>query len=117
VTCTDVVKRTGSASLTVTSVAAKPPTPPAVERPTVLVKTPNKSRLVINVNPDLSGSKSWKAQILKKKQGTFVKVKTVRTKGPREIAKVDVPRGRYVVRVPAQMGFETATSRVVRILR
>lgn len=99
------------------------PTPPVTEspspaaQPTVKVKTPRKAKLKINVNPDLPGKTSWKVLILKKKQGQFVKVKKVRTQGPREIVKVDMPRGRYKVRVPTQKGYEEVTSRAVGLRR
>lgn len=98
------------------------PAPPPSARPEpksliVKVKTPKQAKIKVNVDPDLSGKKSWKVQVLKKKKGTFVKVRTVRTKGPREVMTVDVPRGRYKVHVPAQRGYKAVTSKVVRVRR
>ena len=90
---------------------------PPVKKPTVKVTTVKNDKIKANVNPDLPGKKAWKVQVQKKKQGTFVTIRTVRTKGPREIVVVNVPRGRYKVHVPAQWGHQAVTSKVVRVRR
>lgn len=87
------------------------------ERPTVKITTPGDARLRVNVNPNLRGEESWKVRILKRTQGAFVRVRTVRTTGRWEIIDVNVPRGRYKVRVPAQKGHPGSTSRVVFVAR
>lgn len=94
-----------------------PSTSPPLRQATVKVKTPKQAKLRIDVNPDLRGKKAWKVKVLKKEKAKFVRVRALRTSGPREIARIDVPRGRYKVRVPSQHGYRGATSAVVRVKR
>ncbi|MGA7689148.1 MAG: hypothetical protein WCA29_07940 [Jiangellales bacterium] len=55
--------------------------------------------------------------MLKRVKGSYVSVRTARTKGAKEVAVINVPRGRYVVKVSAQHGFGASTSRSVFVKR
>lgn len=87
------------------------------KKPSITVTAPKKAKVRVDVDPDRKAQGYWKVKVLKRVDGSYVRARTVRTKGAAEVAVVDVPRGRYVVRVPAQHGFAATTSRSVVLKR
>ena len=75
-----------------------------------------RTRMRIKVRPT-STTRDYKIRLKKKRHGNWRFFVTVRTTGPRDIVKVNLPRGRYLAVAPAQHGFDRETSRVVRIRR
>lgn len=91
---------TGAAPLS-TATASKP-------RPRVTFS--GGPRLVVNVNPNLSGSKSWKFRLDRRSGGTWRKVGVYRTKGRSETRGLKVAEGTYRVHVYARPGYRSATT-------
>jgi subtilisin family serine protease len=87
------------------------------KKPSVTVTAPKNAKVRVDVDPDRKAQGYWKVRVLKRVDGSYVRARTVRTKGAAEIAVVDVPRGRYVVAVPAQHGFTATRSRSVVLKR
>lgn len=100
-----------------TSAVKAPTVAPQAKKPSLTVTTPKKAKVRVNVDPNRKAQGYWKVKVLKRVTGSYVSVRTVRTKGAREIAVVNVPRGRYMVKVPAQHGFAATTSRSVLVKR
>jgi Tol biopolymer transport system component len=81
------------------------------QRPTVRLRSTTK--LVVNIDPNLSGSKSW-AFVLKRRTatGAWERVGGVyRTRGAAEIRRLRVEPGTYRVRVRARRGYRAVTTR------
>lgn len=77
----------------------------------------DRTRLRLNVNPDL-GADAWRVTIQRKRpDGTWARVGTHLTRGTAETRTLDLPRGTYRVVVRAQKGFTRATSEEVRLRR
>jgi subtilisin family serine protease len=76
----------------------------------------NRSRVRVDVNPGV-GARSWRILVQRKTGGTFTTVRKVRTRGPAEVATVNVRRGTYRVVVPAEYGYTTKVSRTVFVRR
>ncbi len=72
------------------------------------------SKLRVNVNPN-QPAWNYKIRVQKKVKGKWKTVKRLRTRGWSDQRTIDLPRGRYRVRVPAQRGLKARTSRVVRL--
>ena len=86
-------------------------------KPTIRVSTPNNAKLRADVNPNLSGKKSWRIKVLKKTGDSFTVIASRKTAGKQEVTTVNVGRGTYRVLVPAQKGHARAVSKAVFVRR
>jgi hypothetical protein len=89
------------------------------KRPKVKVKAKNRrSRLFVDIDPNLRGRKAWRFQVQKKAKRTWrLLPRTYRTKGLKETRTLDLKKGTYRVRVKPGNGYAAATSRRVRLKR
>jgi len=65
---------------------------------------------VLNVDPNLSGAKSWKIRLDRRSHGKWRMVGRYRTKGTGEARTFKVKAGRYRVHVYARSGYRSVTS-------
>lgn len=73
--------------------------------------------LAVDVDPNL-GKRNWTFTVHRlASNGKWRKVKTLRTKGKAETRRVNLPKGRYVVRVAGKYGYSSGESAVVTLLR
>lgn len=72
--------------------------------------------LFVNVNPNV-GEDYWRFRVKKKVDGQWEWRKTYRTRGPKEIRRIDLKKGTYRVRVLADHGRRGVTSSSVTLLR
>lgn len=68
------------------------------------------SRLLVDVDPDLSGGRSWRFILYRQNSGKWRKVGAYRTKGGQELRSLRVKPGTYRVRVLKRPGFGQVTS-------
>ncbi len=97
----------------VTSVT--PATQAAVVVPMARKKKPtlvfsNAAKLVVDVNPDLSGSKNWKVKLQRQSAGKWRTVGVYRTRGSAEMRAFAVQAGTYRVKVYARPGYKSRTT-------
>jgi Tol biopolymer transport system component len=80
------------------------------KRPTVRLRST--TRLVVDIDPNLSGTKVWKF-VLKRRTATgeWERVGVYRTRGAAEIRRLRVEPGTYRVRVRARHGYRAVTTR------
>ena len=78
------------------------------------VRFTSKTRLVVNVDPDLPRSKNWKIKLQRKSTGKWRKVGIYRTRGQAEIRKFKVKKGTYRVKVYARPGYRAKTTKAYR---
>ena len=76
----------------------------------------NRSKLSVDVDPNLKKS-NYKIKVHKKKAGKWKTVLNTRTKGPKDRRTINMSRGRYRVRVPAQFHMLRGTSNSVWLKR
>lgn len=74
------------------------------------------SKLRLDVDPDRARG-GYGVKIQRHAKGSWKTARKVRTKGPRELRVVNLPRGTYRVVVPAQSGLLGARSGKVRLVR
>jgi Tol biopolymer transport system component len=113
------VRSVGSAPLVETAVAraglpsvVAPMAKKKKPRPTVVFTSTLK--LVVDVNPDLAGSKSWKIKLQRKSKSKWRKVGIYRTQGAAETREFPVTAGSYRVKVYARPGFRSMTTKAYR---
>ncbi|GAA1938159.1 hypothetical protein GCM10009797_34660 [Nocardioides hwasunensis] len=92
-----------------------PPPPPAEPRITVTLKALKKSRLRIDVDPNLNPS-NYRLTIQRKRGRSWRPVSYTQTLGPKDRMTVTLTRGRYRVVVPRQHGM-AGTSATIRLKR
>ncbi len=92
------------------------PTPaPAAKVKVKSVK--KKSKLYVNVNPN-KGKRYWKFKVQKQRaNGSWKSLKTYRTKGKKEIRRINLKKGTYRVKVKPKFGYQGVTSRSVYLKR
>lgn len=76
----------------------------------------HRSKLLVDVNPNKK-YKNYRIKVQKKKSGKWRTVKKTRTKGSRDRRIINMPRGRYRIRVPAQFDMLRGTSNSVWLKR
>ncbi len=89
---------------------ATAPTAETAKKPRPSVTFSGGPRLTVNVNPNLSGGKSWKVRLDRRSGGTWRKVGTYRTKGTSETRTFKVKAGTYRVHVYARSGYRSVTT-------
>lgn len=90
---------------------------PTATKITVGVKSvKRRSVLRVDIDPDLSGV-AYTAKILAKKGSRWKKVRSLRTKGARAIARVNLPKGSYRVKAPQQHGLKAGVSKRIALKR
>ena len=75
-----------------------------------------KSKLKIDVGPNASGV-DYECAVQVRKRRKWRTVVLVMTTGPRDVKRVDLPRGKYRVLLPAVNGASAVTSRTVKLER
>lgn len=75
-----------------------------------------KTKLRVNVNPN-NAAKNYRIKVQKKKSGKWKTVRTTRTRGVRDTRVINMGKGRYRIKVPAQRGLLGAKSGSVRLKR
>ncbi len=73
-------------------------------------------KLVVDVNPDLTGSKYWKLKLQRKSASKWKKVGTYRTQGAAETRAFAVKAGTYRVKVFARPGYKSLTTKAYRFV-
>lgn len=74
------------------------------------------SRLRLDVNPDLARG-NYAVTIQRRVRGVWKTVRRTQTAGDNETRVLNLPRGVYRVKVPRQLGYAGARSRIVRLTR
>jgi hypothetical protein len=74
------------------------------------------SRLIVNVNPNIS-DKNYKIKVKKRIDGNWKTKRVAWTKRTADMRTINMPKGKYRVRVPAQHDLLGATSKSVRLTR
>ena len=90
--------------------ASTPKAAASASKPRPSVTLSGGTRLRVDVNPNLSGSKSWKFRLDRRSGGKWRKVGTYRTKGRSETRSLKVKAGTYRVHVYARTGYRAVTS-------
>jgi hypothetical protein len=72
------------------------------------------SKLRVNLAPN-QPAWNYRFRVQKRVNGAWKTVKTLRTQGWRDLRIVDLPRGKYRVKVPSQHGLKGGTSKSVRL--
>jgi hypothetical protein len=115
-----------SATFTVTQPPADPsaPPPPTAGIPATpgraaislaLDAVRKKSRLRVDIGPDLDPS-NYRFNVQRRTSGTWRTIRRTQTLGANDVMILDLPRGRYRVVVPRQHGM-TGTSAIARLRR
>lgn len=81
---------------------------------------PRKQRaaLRVKIRPELGGTWQWRFRVLKKKAGSWKKLKRrYTTTGPHHTRTLNLDRGRYRVKARPGHGYAGATSRTIRLRR
>lgn len=86
-------------------------------RPQPRVTLSSGRRLVVNIDPDLSGSKSWRFRLERRSGGRWRTVGKYRTKGRAEVRSLKVKEGTYRVRVYRRAGYRAMTTGPYRYTR
>ncbi len=79
------------------------------KKPTVVFS--NAAKLVVDVNPDLRGSKNWKFKLQRRSAGKWRTVGVYRTRGSAEMRAFAVKAGTYRVKVYARPGYKSRTTK------
>lgn len=91
-----------------------------VQGPVVAVRvksTSGQSKLRVDVNPN-KGSGYWSFQVQRKQpDGTWLALKTYKTKGSKETRTINLPKGVYQVLVAPKYGYRGATSAAITLKR
>lgn len=74
-------------------------------RAELTVEVARRSKLKVDAGPDLPAEKNYRLRIDRRSSGGWVTYRRVATDGGSERVTVDVPRGRYRVRLPDQRGY------------
>lgn len=94
-----------------------PSAPPTATRMTVKAKAvKNRSKIRIDVNPNQS-SFNYEIKVQKKVGGNWKTKKTTRTKGTKDKRTINMPKGKYRIKVASQHGLKGAKSKTVRLRR
>ena len=88
--------------------------PMAKKKPKPTVVFSSTLKLVVDVNPDLPGSKYWKVKLQRKSGSKWRKVGTYRTQGATETRAFTVKAGTYRVTVYARPGYGSVTTKAYR---
>jgi Tol biopolymer transport system component len=88
--------------------------PMAKKKPKPTVVFSSTLKLVVDVNPDLPGSKSWKIKLQRKSGSKWRTVGTYRTQGAAETRAFKVKAGTYRVKVYARPGYRAVTTKAYR---
>lgn len=76
----------------------------------------NRSKVKVNVNPNRKKA-NYKVVVKRRQAGAWTKVRTVRTKGVKDIVTVNVTAGTYRMHLPAQRGQQAYRSGVIKVAR
>ncbi len=82
-----------------------------------------KGVLRVRIGPDLGAKKQWKFTVQKRKSGKWRTLKRKgsaklwKTRGPRHIEKINLPKGTYKARSKRARGYRPDTSAIVRLKR
>lgn len=88
-----------------------------VRLPVASVSTASRdSKLKVDIDPN-RGRGAWTFQVQRERDGSWRKVGTYRTLGSRETRTINLPKGCYRVRVPAQAGYAETYSESICLAR
>ena len=91
------------------------PTPAPVVR-TIALSVLKKSKLRIDVGPN-AASTDYECVVQVRKRRKWRTIVLVMTTGPRDVKRIDLPRGKYRVLLPGAVGVPPVTSRTVKLER
>ena len=105
-------------TVTPTPTTTPPTTTPPTAKPTTCKATAvsKKSKIKVDMGPDLAGSANYSFRIDVKKSGAWFRyLKTMKTKGSTETRTVNVPKGTYRIKCYGPTEAQDSTSGVVKV--